>query len=130
MVAGKDAKLAREALERARRHYQRAQDNTDDADEVFVWCFYALENAVVAAALHSGAEFIKSHWSKATAARKLSQKYPLTDVSRLLSDLNEARKGTAYGDVDEPEIDPEDVLTEVGEYIEEVAAFLQPKKAK
>jgi hypothetical protein len=93
-------------------------------------CFYALENAVVAAAIHAGAGFARNHWSKATAARKLSQKYRLTDVSDLLADLNEARKGTAYGDVDEPEIEPAEVLEQVGSYIEEVEGFLQPKKGK
>ncbi len=129
-MAAKDAKLAKVALERAKKHYKRAEDNADDPDEVFVWSFYALENAVVAAALHSGAEFVKTHWSKAAAARRLSQKHGLTDVSGLLADLNEARKGTAYGDVDEPAVDPEDALTEVGSYIEEVEAFLGPKKAK
>ena len=129
-MAAKDAKKAKAALERAKKHYQRASENPDDPDEVFVWSFYALENAVVAAALHMGAEFVKSHWSKATAARKLSQRHKLADVSDLLSDLNEARKGTAYGDVDEPEISPEDVLADVGNYIDEVEALFQSKKRK
>ncbi len=91
---------------------------------------YALENAVVAAAIHEGAGFAKNDWSKAAAARKLSQKYKLSDVSGLLADLNEARKGTAYGDVDEPEIAPADVLEQVGSYIEEVESILKPKKEK
>jgi hypothetical protein len=129
-MAAKDAKKAKAALDRAKKHYQRALDNADEPDEVFVWSFYALENAVVAAALHTGAEFVKSHWSKAAAARKLSQKHKLSDVSALLADLNEARKGTAYGDVDEPEIAPEDVLADVGNYIGEVEALFQPKKGK
>jgi hypothetical protein len=129
-MAAKDKKKAKAALARARKHYQRASDDPDDADGVFVWSFYALENAVVAAALHTGAEFVKSHWSKAAAARKLAQRHKLTDVSDLLADLNEARKGTAYGDVDEPEISPEDVLADVGNYIDEVEALLEPKKGK
>ena len=129
-MGAKNAEAAKAALERAKEHFERASENPEDADEVFVWSFYALENAVVAAALHGGAAFLRNHWSKATAARKLSQKHKLTDVSDLLSDLNEARKGTAYGDVDEPEIEPEDVLEQVGHYIEEVEDFLQPKKKK
>ncbi len=129
-MAAKDAKKAKAALERAKRHLKRASAHPDDPDEVFVWSFYALENAVVAAALHTGAEFVKNHWSKATAARKLSQRHELADVSALLADLNEARKGAAYGDVDEPQISPQDVLTAVGSYIEEVEALLQPKKGK
>ena len=129
-MATKDAKKAKAALERAKEHFERASEDPQDADEVFVWSFYALENAVVAAAFNAGEEFAKNHWSKAAAARKLSQKHNLSDVSGLLADLNEARKGTAYGDVDAPEIEPEEVLEQVGNYIEAVEDFLQPKKAK
>jgi hypothetical protein len=129
-MAAKDTKAAKAALERAKQHFVRACADPDDADEVFVWSFYALENAVVAAALQAGAEYVKNHWSKATAAHKLSQKHKLADVSNLLADLNEARKSTAYGDVDTPEIEPADVLEEVGSYIQEVEALLQPKKGK
>jgi len=92
--------------------------------------FYALENAVEAAALHTRAHYLKSHWSKALVARKLSQRHKLADVSDLLTDLNDVRKGTAYGDVDEPEISPEDVLSEVGSYVDAVEALLTPKKRK
>lgn len=38
-MAAKDAKKARAALERAKKHYQRASQNPDDPDEVFVWSF-------------------------------------------------------------------------------------------
>src|SRR5713101_3789110 len=93
VMTAKDAKQAKAALERAKQHFERASTNPDDPDEVFVWSFYALENAVVAASIHAGEGFAKNHWSKAAAARKLSQKSKLTDVSDLLSDLNEARKG-------------------------------------
>ncbi len=125
-----DAELAKEALERAKQHYKRASDGSDDPDEVFVWGFYALENAVVAAAKHTGATIISSHWSKAAAARKVAHSHGLTDVSGLLADLNEARKGSAYGDVEEPELSPEDVLSDVGGYLEEVEALIKPKPKK
>ena len=121
------AKTARANLERAKKHLARASENADDPDEVFVWSFYSLENAVVAAAIHAGAEFAKTHWSKATAARKLSREHSLADVSTLLADLNEARKGTAYGDVDEPELDPADALDQVQKYLVEVETFLEKK---
>lgn len=62
---------------------------------------------------------------KATAARRLAQQHALTDVSDLLSDLNEARKGTVYGDVEEPELEPEQVLQDITEYVDEVEAFLK-----
>ena len=118
------------ALERAKKHFERAAEDPDDADSVFIWSFYALENAVVAAAIHCSAEFQRNHWTKSAAARKVSQQHSLTDVSNLLSDLNEARKGTAYGDVEKPEIEPVEVLEQVGGYLEEVEAFLKKKVGK
>jgi len=131
VMAKKKAVTPKAALERAKRQYNKAQDRSDDPDQVFVWCFYALENAVVAAAMYADEEFQKNHWTKAHAARRLSREQGLTDVLGLLTDLNDARKGTAYGDVEEPEIEPEDVLTEVGSYIEEVEKLLtRPKKNK
>jgi hypothetical protein len=129
-MAKKKAVTPKAALDRATRQYQKAQDGSADPDQVFVWCFYALENAVVAAATHADEEFQKNHWTKAQAARKLARDHGLTDVSGLLTDLNDARKGTAYGDVEEPEIDPDDVLAEVGNYIEEVEKLLNPPKKK
>ena len=130
MTAKKAAAATAAALERAKKHFERASEDPDDADSVFVWSFYALENAVVAAAIHSSAEYQKNHWTKAAAARRLSHSHSLTDVSGLLADLNEARKGTAYGDVEEPDIQPADVLEQVGEYLKEVEAFLKQKLGK
>lgn len=127
MAARKAGQTAAAALERAKKHFERASENPDDPAEVFVWSFYALENAVVAAALHASLQFQKNHWTKAAAARRLSQHHPLADVSDLLSDLNEARKGTAYGDVEEPDIEPADVLQQVGDYLEHVETFLRKR---
>jgi hypothetical protein len=124
----KKAVSAKEALERARQQYDKAQEHSDDPDQVFVWCFYALENAVVAAATHANEQFQKNHWTKAEAARRLARDEGLTDVSDMLRDLNDARKGTAYGDIEEPEIEPEEVLTDVGNYIKEVENLLTPPK--
>lgn len=122
---------ANAALERAKRHFTRASENPDDPDEVFVWSFYALENAVVAAAIHADIQFVRTHRSKATAARELSQQHKLTDVSALLADLNEARKGAAYGDQEgEPEIKPADVLEQVRGYLGEVDTFLRENQGK
>jgi hypothetical protein len=128
MAKKKKTVSAREALGLAKEQYKKANDHSDDPDQVFVWCFYALENAVVAAATHLDEEFQKNHWTKAQAARRLSRDQGMTDVSVLLTDLNDARKGTAYGDVEEPDIKPKDVLVEVGSYIEEVEKLLGPPK--
>ena len=51
-------------------------------------------------------------------------------MSDLLSELNEARKGTAYGDVEEPDIEPADVLEQVGDYLKEVETFSKKKPGK
>ncbi len=130
MAKKKAAATPAAALARAKKHFDRASEDPDDPDKVFFWSFYALENAVVAAALHASAEFQRNHWTKSAAARRLSLQHGLEDVSDLLSDLNEARKGTAYGDVEEPDIDPADVLQEVGDYLKEVEGFLKKKPGK
>lgn len=128
MAKKKKTVSAKDALELAKEQYQKADDHSDDPDQVFVWCFYALENAVVAAATHADEEFQRNHWTKAQAARRLSRDQGMTDVSDLLTDLNDARKGTAYGDVEVPDIKPEHVLAEVRRYIEEVQKLLSPPK--
>jgi HEPN domain len=129
-MAKKRTPTPAESLARAKRQLKRASENASDPDEVFLWGFYALENAVVAAARHADAEFQKNHWTKAAAARRLEQQHSLPDVSDLLSDLNEARKGTAYGDVEESELDPEEVLLAITEYVDTVEAFLKKKIGK
>ncbi len=55
-MTAKDAKQAKAALECAKQHFKRACANPDDPDEVFVWSFYALENAVVAASIQAAEE--------------------------------------------------------------------------
>ena len=41
----------------------------------------------------------------------------------MLSNLNMARKAAAYGDVDFPELDAEDLATRIEEYVEAVATL-------
>jgi hypothetical protein len=59
MAKKKVTNAAAEALERAKKHFERASEDPEDADQLFVWSFYALENAVIAAALHAGIDFQK-----------------------------------------------------------------------
>src|SRR5205085_2205675 len=113
-------KNAAAALKLPREHLARAEEKPDDADNVFVWSFWGLENAIKAAALHAKIEFVKQHWSKEKAARKLAKDHALADVSELLSDLNDGRKSAAYGDTEEPDRDPGDVLEEFREYVDQV----------
>ena len=87
---------------------------------------YALEAAVDAACLHFGTVPQKTHWSRSDAAEQLSSEHGLDDVSDLLSDLNNIRKSEAYGDVIvTPELDPEDVASNIEHYVEAVAALME-----
>ena len=114
---------AREKLNLARRHLNRvrlAGSDTQDVDDLSLYGFYCLEAAVEAAALHVGMKTTKRHWEKANVARELHRRYGIPDVSNLLRDLNDARKAVAYGDVEAPDLDGEDVANEIEGYIEAV----------
>jgi hypothetical protein len=124
------AEASREALARARAHLARAQEDPEDPDNVFVWSFWALENAITAAAIHADVAIEKQHWAKAEAARKLHKQVGLEDVSDLLRDLNDARKSTAYGDTAEPELVTTEVLAVLAAYIDAVAIHLTKPKPK
>lgn len=43
---------------------------------------------------------------------------------RLLQVLNEARKSEAYGDIERPELDPQDVAMEIEEFVEAISGLL------
>jgi hypothetical protein len=59
------------------------------------------------------------------AAKTLHDQHRLPDVSVLLRDLNETRKSEAYGDVQTPELDAEDVASEIELFIESVGQILE-----
>jgi hypothetical protein len=67
----------------------------------------------------------KAHWARADAAKVLHSQYGLPDVSELLRDLNEARKSVAYGDVDAPDLDAEDVASDIESFIDAVEKLMQ-----
>ena len=114
-------------LELAEKHLERVQGAWDPPDwpQLSMFGFYALEAAVEAAALHYGLEVQKNHPSRVTAARTLHDDFGLPAVSDLLRDLNETRKSEAYGDVVAPNLEAEDVASEVELYILAVAKLLQ-----
>lgn len=117
---------AAEKLRLAQRHLERVQlawDPPDWADLSF-YGFYALEAAVEAACLSCGMKVQKVHWARVQAAETLHQQQGLEDVSDLLRDLNETRKSEAYGDVEAPELDAEDVASRIELYIDSVAELL------
>jgi hypothetical protein len=115
-----------EHLERARKQLQRVQAAWDPPEwsDLSLDGFYCLENAVMAAALHTGIDPQRSHPSKANAAAQLVVSAGLPDVSNLLRQLNDARKAEVYGDVERPALDPEDLVREIEEYVLAVEALL------
>lgn len=114
-------------LELARRHLDRvlgAWTDPTDWDDLSVYGFYCLEAAVEAAALHFGLRTSKKHWEKIDLASELHQKRALPDIAQLLGDLNDARKATAYGDVERPDLDAEDIASQIERYVEAVSALV------
>jgi hypothetical protein len=117
---------AEEQLELAKLHLERVLDAWDEPDwpDLSLYGFYCLENAVCAAATHAGISFKKTHPSKVAAAEELARVHGLPDVSELLVDLNDARKASAYGDIDRPDLDAQDVAEIIEKYVEAVEDFL------
>lgn len=71
---------ADEKLELARRHLERVQsawDEPTDWDDLSLYGFYCLENAVEAAAKHFGIGTSRKHWEKADLAGDLHESYGL-----------------------------------------------------
>jgi hypothetical protein len=117
---------AQQQLELAKKHLAKVQAAWFEPqwDDLSLYGFYCLENAVTAAATHAKIPVKKTHPSKADAARELSDKFGLPDVEGLLKDLNEARKSEAYGDIVAPNLDAEDVASDIEKYVEAVEEFL------
>ena len=65
----------------------------------------------------------KTHPAKAEMASELSLSHILPTL-RFLWVLNNARKSVAYGDVNFPVLDAEDVASKIEEYVEAVSALL------
>jgi hypothetical protein len=98
-----------------------------DAAECVTKCFYALENAVVAAAIALEMPWKKQHPDKAKIAADLAKQSKVSaDISDRLHELNDLRKDVSY---DEPgpelaAVDLEDLLGDVESYLEEVRHIL------
>ena len=104
---------------------QTAWDTPTDWDDLSLYGFYCLEAAVEAAALHLEIKTSKRHWEKADIAAELHKKHGLPDVDQLLRDLNDARKSAAYGDIPAPDLEAEDVASQIERYVDAVAALLE-----
>jgi len=118
--AAEKLKLAQKHLDRVRA----AWTEPTDWEDLFLYGFYCLEAAVEAAAIHFKLGTSRKHWEKVEIASKLHKKKGLPDVTELLRDLNEARKAAAYGDIPLPELDAEDIASEIQEYVDAVEAIL------
>jgi hypothetical protein len=118
----------RSPYELATSHLERAQAATweipVDWFDLTIYGFYCLEAAVKAAAEHVGLKVSTNHAQKAVLAKDLAKKHGLPDVSELLSDLNQARKATGYGDVVLPMLDSDELLAKLEEFVTAVGQLL------
>lgn len=111
---------AQEKLVLARHHLAKIQPDTEDLDDLSIYGLYCLEAAVEAAALHVQIKITKRHYEKARVADELHTQHGLPDVSDLLFDLNDSRKAVAYGDVEAPDLENEEVVSEIERYVKAV----------
>ena len=86
--------------------------------------FHALENAVDAASIHVHISIERNHPARVSAALQPNKVHNLEDVSLLLQDLNVVRKSEAYGDVQAPQLDADDVAFAIEEYVGSVRELI------
>jgi hypothetical protein len=119
---------AQEKIAIAQKHLRKVQaawDVPTDWEDLYLYGFYCLEAAVEAASLSVRIELSTRHWKKVEAAAQLHTEYGLTDIQQLLLNLNVGRKAAAYGDVEEPELEAEDIAVAIEAYVKEVEAFVE-----
>ena len=98
-----------------------------DPAECVSKCFYAFENAVVAAAMALDITWKRDHKQKADVAALLFNEGKLeNNIHELLVDLNSLRKDISY---DEPgpileEMDLEDLLSDLEDYLSQVESLI------
>lgn len=115
------------SLALARGHLKRALSAADDPvdwTDLSTYGFYCLEAAVMAAANHLKLKVQRTHPGKVQAATLLAKKHKLPDVSDLLVELNTARKAHAYGDVEAPDLDEQELAAALDSYVDAVAKLL------
>ena len=118
---------APEKLSLARDHLDRvlaAWDEPTDWKDLSVYGFSCLEAAVDAASMHIGSPRKRDHSTRERDAKEMHDRFGLPDVSRLLNELNDARKSELYGDVPAPDLDAEDVASSIEAYVNEVEQLL------
>ncbi|SRR6266568_1690850 len=118
---------AAESLQLAEGHLERALEAANDPvdwTDLSTYGFYCLEATVMAAANHLKLKVQRTHPGKVEAAKLLANKYKLPDVSTLLVELNTARKAHAYGDVEAPELDEQELAGDLESFVEAVKKVL------
>ena len=135
------AKSKKDRLKESRTHLARARDQLDraavdswepaDPAECVTKCFYAYENAVVAAATALGTAWTKKHYEKAALAKKLFEQNKLkSDVGERLIELNELRKDVSYGDPGQEllNVDLEDLVSDLERFLTEVDELVRSEE--
>lgn len=115
-------------LEIAEKHLLRVQAawfSPTDWDDLSIYGFYCLENAVDAAALHFGLAVIPQHHRRLETAQRMARDHGLPNITELLNDLNDARKYTAYGDTEHPSLDAEDLASRIEDYVRKVREVIE-----
>jgi len=96
-------------------------------DVVVTFLFQAFENAVIAAAAVAGLVKAPTHWQRCEQATELAEQGFLeTDASDRLGTLNTNRKRIAYDyeEDDDEELDLEEALEELKDYLKEVEQLI------
>lgn len=118
---------AQEKLTLAQKHLARVQLAWDPPDwaDLSMYGLYCLEAAVDAAAMIVGVAVRGEHRIRVQAAITLAQGHGFPDVSELLRELNTVRKSEAYGDVEAPQLNAEEVAMRIEEFVELVAKRIE-----
>jgi hypothetical protein len=118
--------LAREQLAKV----QVAWLDPTDWSDLTIYGFHACENAVLAAAEALKISVKRTHWDKAEVADRLHKDHRLPDISALLTELNELRKGFAYGEMTiDPSMSAEDIAGAIEHYLDAVSDLLERDQA-
>jgi hypothetical protein len=121
---------AEDLLILAKKHLETVQASWDPVDwgDLSHYGLYCLEAAIKAAAIKLGWNIKPSHCDKSKVAERLSKEKGLSDIGDLLWTLNNARKSIAYGDVEMPELDPEDIVIQIEDYVEAIESLINQKE--
>ncbi|CAN5561201.1 hypothetical protein BH20ACT23_BH20ACT23_30130 [soil metagenome] len=115
-------RLAREQLAKV----QVAWLDPVDWSDLTIYGMHACENAVVAAAEALDISVKRTHWDKVDVADRLHNDHKLPDIAALLRELNELRKGFAYGEMTiDPTMSAEDIAGGVEHYLDAVSDLLE-----